>query len=88
MEPEVFEYWKVQNTGYTNGVSWFDTGGSLVRPARFQSEKDARKYLVANRWGGAEVKWRLVHVTIATTEDSCVTSERFIPVRRKRLKKI
>lgn len=87
MEQNVFEYWKVQNTGYSNGVSWFDTGGTEVRPARFESEAAARQFLITNRWGGAEVKWRLVHVVVATTEDTRITSERYILLRSRQRKK-
>lgn len=87
METIVFEYWKVQNTGYTSGVSWFDSGGTATRPGYFESEADARQYLVANRWGGVDVKWRLVHVTVATTEETRVTTERYFPVRSRQRKK-
>ena len=87
MEEKVFEYWKVQNTGYTNGVSWFDSGGTATRPGYFESEVEARRYLIANRWDGVEVKWRLVHVVVATTEETRVTTERFIPVRSRQRKK-
>lgn len=89
MAESVFEYWKVQNTGYSNGVSWFDSrgGGSAMNPLRFESEAAARQYLAANRWGGAEVLWRLVHVVIATTERERVTTERFFPVRSRQRRK-
>jgi hypothetical protein len=87
MPESVFEFWKVQNTGYSAGVSWFDCRGPQTDTFRFKSEKEARQYLVANRWGGADVLWRLVHTIIATTETERVTTERFFPVRSRQRKK-
>jgi len=87
MDETVVEYWKVQNTGYSGGVSWFDSCGSTMQQLRFESEKAAKQYLVANRWGGADVLWRLVHVVMATTESERVTTERFFPVRTRQRRK-
>ncbi|KVP17341.1 hypothetical protein [Burkholderia ubonensis] len=81
MTPAIVDYWKVQNTGYSAGVSWFDTGGTSTYPARFDSEDDARRFLAGVRWGDKSVKWRLVHVRVETTRTKRVTTERFVNVR-------
>lgn len=87
MDETIVEYWKVQNTGYSGKVSWFDSCGPTRQQLRFESEAAAKQYLVANRWGGADVLWRLVHVVIATTESERVTTERFFPVRTRQRRK-
>ncbi len=77
--PRIFEYWIVQNTGWSGGVSWFDLGGSPAQPLRFTEESkaldraaQARKVL-SDRF----VRWRLVHVRVETTSERRVTTETF-----------
>lgn len=84
METKIVEYWIVQNTGYSAGVSWFVTRAPGREPERFESETTARKFYRANHWGDKDVKWRLVHVHIASTPDQRVTTERFIKLRAPR----
>jgi len=81
MATTIVEYWRVQNTGWSAGVSWFDTGGTPSRPATFKFEASARQFVADTRWADKAVKWRLVHVQVATTPNQRVTTERFILVR-------
>ncbi|KVP96980.1 hypothetical protein WJ96_07365 [Burkholderia ubonensis] len=80
MEPVIVDYWKVQNTGYSAGASWFEAGGTATNPARFDSATDARQFLAGVRCGDKSVKWRLVHVRVETTRNKRVTTERFVNV--------
>lgn len=79
-----YEFWKVQNTGYSAGVSWFDAGGTQMNLTRFPSEAAARAFVRDAHWGGKGVKWRLVHVRIERTDKQCVTTETFFPLRPRR----
>lgn len=78
MQPNAIEYWKVQNTGRSAGISWFDVGGNRYEPARFKSEKEARAYQAHARWDDASVKWRLVRITVERFQNKCVTTEELI----------
>lgn len=84
METKIVEYWIVQSTGYSAGVSWFDARIPGREPVRFDSESAARAAYAAMHWGGKEVKWRLVRVQVASTPDQRVTTERFIKLRAPR----
>lgn len=68
------EFWKLQHTGASSGLSWFDYGGP---EKRFGTEAAARAAAAAGRCG-FDGQWRLVHVSITKTEDKRVTVERFV----------
>lgn len=74
------QYWTVQNTGWSNGQSWFDAGGTRWEPARFASEDEARGYISRNRWDDPSVKWRFTCVTVERTENKRVTTEEWVLV--------
>lgn len=72
----VYEYWKVQNTGWSGGVSWFDSGGGLREPLRFTDEVGALGYIQkAHSRLDDSTLWRVVHVRIETSENKRVTTE-------------
>ena len=81
MSAKVLEFWTVQNTGWSAGISWFDTGGTATTPGRFDTEREAREFLKGARWGDRSVKWRLVQIRIKTTRKKRVTTERYIRVK-------
>ncbi len=75
MKPsEWMEWWRVENTGWSNGTSWFPTtrGQDICR---FESHADALRHIVANRYEGHPVKWRIVHVTLERLENKSITTE-------------
>lgn len=78
----VYEYWKVQNTGWSGGVSWFDSGGSFREPQRFPDEASARDYIqrAHNRLDDA-TRWRIVRVRIETFSRKRVTTEEWTLVQ-------
>jgi hypothetical protein len=39
-----YEYWQVEDPGWSGGISWFTNGGSRANPLRFSKEKDAIEY--------------------------------------------
>ena len=80
----IVEFWKVQNTGWSAGVSWFDTGGTPANPARFDSERAARAFARETRWDDSAVKWRMVHVRVVRSENQRVTTETFTLLRAPR----
>ena len=77
----VLEYWKVQDTGWSGGVSWFDNGSSSREPLRFPDEASAQAYVqrVGVR-GDPHTLWRIVHVHIEDFECKQVTTETWTPV--------
>lgn len=80
----MIKHFKVQNTGWSNGVSWYDTH---PRSTRFETFEDAKAYYDAKKWNDDSVKWRIVEVTFTRYfEDECnlaqvtktVTQERYL----------
>jgi predicted RNA-binding protein with PUA-like domain len=57
----MIKYFKVQNTGWSNGVSWYN---AHPESTRFESFEEAKKYYHAKTWDDSSVKWRIVEVTI------------------------
>ncbi len=78
--PDVIEYWKIQNTGWSGGVSWFDHGGSASNPLRFGDEATAVACAHKAQWGDESVFWRVVHVRIERFDNKRVTTEEWIPI--------
>jgi hypothetical protein len=78
MKPPAFlEWWRVENTGWSNGRSWFQCGTSLYDPYRAGSEAEAIEYIERQKksWNDPEIKWRYVHVTLERNENRSVTTE-------------
>ena len=72
MAKNIIEYWKVQNAGWSNGVSWFDYGSSY----RFSSYSDAFsniEKIIEN----SDSMWRIVHVTIEKYDNKLVRTEEY-----------
>ena len=72
----MIEFWTVEDTGWSNGVSWFKTGGTETNPLRFESYKAAYDYATDKkaRFNQQATKWRVVHTTIDRTETREVTT--------------
>ena len=70
------EYWKIQNTGWTGGRSWFDMD------YRLDTELEAKRVIKSKKayFKDDAIKWRYVHVTIEWDHDKTVTTERFSDV--------
>jgi hypothetical protein len=75
--PEFMEWWRVENTGWSNGHSWFQCGTSLHDPYRASSEAEAIEYIVRQKksWNDPEIKWRYVHVTLQRKDNRSITTE-------------
>lgn len=67
--PKFMEWWTVENTGWSGGISWFDS------EVRFQNENQAIEYIQKTRWDDPAVKWRYVHVTLERENNKAVTTE-------------
>jgi hypothetical protein len=76
------EYYAVENTGWSNGVSWFTTGGTDTNPLRFKTFDEALDYTVRckKELNDPATLWRIVWVTVVRTEESKVTVENYIRV--------
>lgn len=61
--PPFMEWWEVENTGWSGGISWFSTG-DRANPYRAKSVAEAIEYIGKARWDDAQVLWRYVHVTL------------------------
>lgn len=64
------EFWSIQNTGWSGGVSWFDIGGSETNPMRFDNKYDAFSYAdkLKTALNQDTTMWRVVHTTIERKE--------------------
>lgn len=76
------EYYTVENTGWSAGVSWFKTGGSEANPLRFDTFDAALEFAARQKktLDDRATLWRVVWVTVVRTETSRVTVENYIPV--------
>lgn len=72
----MIEFWTVEDTGWSNGVSWFRSGGTDANPLRFDSYKAALSYALdkKERFNQPATQWRVVHTTIERTDYSEVTT--------------
>lgn len=70
------EFWTVENTGWSNGVSWFKIGGSISHPLRFRTASSARAYALTRRQEFSDpiTLWKVVHTTIERFENKEVTT--------------
>ncbi len=75
--PAFLEWWRVENTGWSNGRSWFTSGGTDAHPWRAKSEAEAIEYINDRRksWDDPVVKWRIVHVTLQREDNKSITTE-------------
>jgi hypothetical protein len=76
MTPNI--YYIVQNTGWTNGVSWFTT----LSGTRFSEEKDAMTAALKAQaaMNDPNMKWRLVRNTHYHEENKHTHIEEFINI--------
>jgi hypothetical protein len=80
--PRFIEYWIVQNTGWSGGLSWFNIGGSSMNPLRHSSAADAIAYIDAGkvRANDESIKWRYTHTTVDRCDNKTVTTEEWVEV--------
>lgn len=67
----MIQFYTVENTGWSGGISWFTTGGTDVNPLRFKVESEAITYAKRAK---AELDqdttfWRIVRTTIDRTDN-------------------
>ena len=76
---KTIEFWSVENTGWSGGISWFTTGGTDVNPLRFDNRFDAFEY--ANRCktelNQDTTLWRVVHTKIDRKEFEETTTRKW-----------
>lgn len=56
-------YYTVENTGWSGGVSWFETGGTRANPLRFNSYNEALEYMKKSKLDDESIVWRIVKHT-------------------------
>lgn len=73
------EFWSIQNTGWSGGVSWFDIGGSETNPMRFDNKFDAFSYAdkLKTALNQDTTLWRVVHTTIEREEFEEITTRKW-----------
>lgn len=74
------EYYTVENTGWSGGISWFKTGGSDSNPLRFKTESDATTYALERQASLNEptTLWRIVHIIVEREENKETITKRWI----------
>ena len=75
-------FWKVQNTGWSGGISWFGTGGSYMNPLRFSNEKDAFEYGMKKKldFNQDTTLWRVIKVVFDRYENGDVTTKTWVEI--------
>jgi hypothetical protein len=72
----MIQFWTIENTGWSGGISWFHSGGTDMNPLRFKT------YASAVEYGKKSMKelnqdttlWRIVQTTIERTDNREVTT--------------
>jgi len=58
-------YWLAENTGWSNGISWFTTSGEISYPTREAAEQANENH--KNRMNQSTTKYRVTFVEINKT---------------------
>lgn len=67
----MIQFYTVENTGWSGGISWFTTGGTDVNPLRFKVESEAISYAknAKEELNQDTTFWRIVRTTIDRTDN-------------------
>jgi len=67
----MIEFYTVENTGWSGGISWFAHGGTVTNPHRFTSSEEATVYATRSQElsNDPNTLWRIVHTIIERTEN-------------------
>jgi hypothetical protein len=67
----MIEFYTVENTGWSGGISWFTTGGTDMNPRRFNTNEEATVYATRSQelMNDPNTLWRIVHTIIERTEN-------------------
>lgn len=79
---KTLDYYTVENTGWSGGISWFSTGGTEMNPLRFKTEAEATDYALEKQaeLNDPNTLWRVVHTTVEREENRRVTIEQWIAI--------
>lgn len=66
------QYWTVENTGWSGGISWFPIG---IRRHTKEEAIDAAKAIAREVRLGSETKWRIVCNTVETFKNKSVQTK-------------
>lgn len=71
-----FEFWTVEDSGFSNGISWFKTD------RRFASFEEAHAYALRRQQEVAPgvTQWRVVHTQVTTGPNTRITTETYTPL--------
>lgn len=70
------DYYTVENTGWSGGISWFKTGGTDAHPLRFKTKSEATTYaLDKQKINDPTTLWRVVHTIVERSENKEVTTK-------------
>ena len=77
---KTLNYYTVENTGWSGGISWFKTGGTEANPLRFKTEASATDYALEKQaeQNDPNTLWRVVHTTVEREENKEVTTKQWI----------
>lgn len=76
---KTLEYYTVENTGWSGGISWFLVGGEMT-PLRFKTEASATAYALEEKeeLDDPDTLWRVVHTTVDRSENREVTIREWV----------
>lgn len=74
--PKTIEFWTVEHTGWSDGVSWFYCGPH-DEPLRFKSFDKALQYAIKEKkeFNQGTTMWRVVHNTFERFENKEVRTK-------------
>jgi hypothetical protein len=81
---KIIKYYRIDNTGFTNGISWFEDA------QRYDTFEQAKEVYARRKWRD-DIKWRIVEITIFRyfqdetqpfLETQKVTQERYLYVNQ------
>lgn len=73
----MLEFFTVEYTGWSGGISWFSNGGTETNPLRFDNFDNALHYAIKQKkaFNQDTTKWRVVHNVIERFENKEVTTK-------------
>lgn len=73
---QMIQFYTVENTGWSGGISWFTTGGTDTNPLRFKTETEAIEFAKRNKThlNQDTTFWRIVRTTIIRSDNREVTT--------------
>jgi hypothetical protein len=74
------DYFTVENTGWSDGVSWFEVKQNRF-DARFPTYETALEYIERNCTDDSAIRWRIAHIVVIHFEDGFTVTTKYTEIK-------